>query len=91
MDLLPCQSFACQQFGETTLGRAALVCSSHIALREITLIPRPRIPQFMPGWEACTKVWSAWLESEDGRKLREAEDAEKRDREFVNSIADTLR
>lgn len=90
---LPCATMSCMEFGDNPLGRAANICSRHQAMDGgfAVLSPPPRVPRFMKGWEACSKVWSAWLESEDGRKRREAEKAEAADLDFINNIADGLR
>lgn len=90
---LPCATMSCAEFGDDPISRAADICNRHQSINGgfIITIPPPRIPRFMKGWEACSKVWSAWLESEDGRKRREAEKAEADDLDFVNNIADGLR
>ncbi len=74
------------------LGRAMRICSDHQRSSALTItVPPPRIPDFMQGWEACTKVWAAWLDSEEARQQREYEAEIERQRQFVNDIAGKLK
>lgn len=87
-----CASPSCIDFGNSDLGKAARICDDHVARSIIArVIPEPRIPAFQPGWEACSKVWSAWLDSEDARKQREYEAEIQRQQDFVNEIARGLK
>lgn len=79
-------------FGTDDLGRAMTICSGHIKQSALTItIPPPAIPDFMAGWEACTKVWAKWLDSEEARKQRELEAEIERQRQFVNEVAEKLK
>jgi len=82
---------ASSTFGTDDLGRAMTVCQDHFRLSATVMIPPPRIPDFAQGWEACTKVWAAWLDSEEARKQREREAEIERQRQFVNEVAGKLR
>lgn len=78
-------------FGPGNLGRMAGICYSHQATNLITIVPAPRIPTFQKGWEACEKVYAAWLDSETARKQRERAELEERQRleviDFVSKLA----
>jgi hypothetical protein len=77
-------------FGDNELGHIAGACYSHVASSLVTMIPAPRIPTFQKGWEACEKVYSAWLESETAREQREAQVTEERQRQEVIEFARRL-
>ena len=79
-----------KRFGDDALGRAAGACYSHVAYSLTVTNPPPRIPTFQKGWEACEKVYAAWLESEIARQHREAETAEERLRQEVIEFASKL-
>lgn len=87
-----CGSPSCIDFGNSDLGKAARICDDHVA-RSLVMrtIPEPRVPTFMSGWEACSKIWAAWLDSEDARKQREYEAEVQRQRDFVNEVAGNLK
>lgn len=86
-----CSSPSCIDFGNGDLGRAARFCDDHQARSIISMDPPPRIPRFMAGWEACAKVWAAWLDSEESRKQREYEAEQARQRNFVEETAKGLK
>lgn len=93
--IIPCgsiSSYPCPPaFGADELGKAAAICYSHQQISVMLLNPPPRIPQFQQGWEACTKVYAAWLEGEAAHQIREREAEDERQREFVNEFARKLK
>lgn len=93
--IIPCGSigsYPCPPpFGADELGKAAGICYSHQQQSLTLTTPPPRIPQFQAGWEACTKVYAAWLEGEVARQMREREAEEERQREFINEFARKLK
>lgn len=88
-----CLTLSCVEFGHDDVGRAAQICNAHQDYNGpmTQANPPPLIPKFMKGWEACKKVWSEWLVSEEGRKKAEAEVQEQRELDFVNEVAKGLR
>jgi hypothetical protein len=100
MDLMPCATFSCVEFGDDSVGRAAYICSQH---RAPVTISKPTEPgggygittygysdQWDGPWVACRKVWDTWQRSETARQLRAAEAEERQQIEFVNTVAGTL-
>ena len=82
-----CSTLSCVEFGSDDIGRAAEICDRHRPFTSIT----PSNPGFLEGWEACAKVWNAWLESENGRLRAAAIAEEARQKSFVEEVARTLK
>ena len=92
MDVDPsiCATLSCLEFGDTTVGRAAYICSQHETISGFVYPEGGRPHEWKAPWEACRRVWSAWQETEAARMRREAKAAEDADRQFVDSVAAKL-
>jgi hypothetical protein len=91
-DLMECQDLRCMSYGDSSLGRAAYICSNHVNQQYIEGSSGKHYkPEWEAPWEACRKVWTEWQKSAEGQQELAAMSAEQREIDFVNSIAGTLR
>lgn len=67
----------------TDLGRAMNICEAHV-METATL---PVIPTPVPGWEACSKVKVLWEKSEEARQMKQQEEDERLELDFVKKVA----
>lgn len=86
-DIYPVQKTA-DPYGTDDLGKAMRICTAHEDHHGIITmggIPQPTI--FLPAWTDCYAVRQKWNASEGAKYMREHEEQEKADLDFVRRMA----
>ena len=73
---------------DTDLGRAMNICAKHTKVQNFSYSEGGSPPaDYYDDWKACYKVRAKWNESAEAQERRERAVQERRDKEFVESVA----
>lgn len=77
------------QFDDSDVGKAMTICEKHRYVAPFIFDTSPPMQsyEYEEGWKACVAVRAKWDQTEPARLAKEAEEQEKRDKDFVTKIA----